>query len=122
LVVARARLARERASIPQMVFSEQFTKALPPKGARALQRVVARTLAFLVDALREAAAHGDCRADVPARDLATMVLGTIMANALVRPTLGGDARPSPEQVWSLIEALLRPAVRPGTRTMRRTRR
>lgn len=107
-VMARSRLATERAGIPQMIFSDQFTKALPPKGAREIREVVRRSVAFILRALTDAAARGEIRGDVPPRDLAVTVLGTILANVLVRPVLTGDGSPAREEVWSVLVALLRP--------------
>src|SRR5512134_2853232 len=46
-LAARARLAAEHGGIPQLVFSEQFGKALPPKGSRAMRGAVLRTRDFV---------------------------------------------------------------------------
>ena len=108
--MARSKVAAEHAAIPQLVFSEQFAKALPPKGARALRGIVLRTRNFIVDALREAAERGEVRRDIPAEELALTVMGAIFARALFRAFVDdGHAKPRPdaEAVWHHILRLIR---------------
>lgn len=110
-VVARARVAGEHGAIPQLVFSEQFGKALPPKGARAVRQIVLRTRDFVVEALREAGARGEVRRDMPAEELALTVIGAIFARALFR-ALGHDghaqAQPDAEAAWRHVLRMIRP--------------
>jgi len=109
-VVARARVAAEHGGVPQLVFSEQFGKALPPKGARAVRAVVLRTRDFVVEALREAAARGEVRHDVPAEELALTVIGAIFARALFGVLADdghGKPRPDAEEVWKHLQCLIR---------------
>jgi len=108
---ARSRLAAKHTGIPQLVFSEQFSKALPPKGARALRGAVARTRGFLIAALGEAGARGEIRCDIPAEQLAPLVLGSLFARALLARTLPPDERsPDGSMGWSTLLALLQPPV------------
>jgi AcrR family transcriptional regulator len=108
-VVARSRLAADHPGIPQLVFSEQFGKALPPKGARAVRGVVLRTLDFLVEALREAGERGEIRRDLPAEDLAPTVIGAILAHAVFAALVDkGAGRPDAEAAWNNLLILLRP--------------
>ncbi|MGE0453241.1 MAG: TetR/AcrR family transcriptional regulator [Vicinamibacteria bacterium] len=111
LVLARTTLAAEHGSLPQIVFSEQFGKALPPSGARAVRGILLRTRAFLVEALREAAARGEVRRDVSAEDLALTLIGAMLARPLLTAILDDRAgRPSldAEAAWATIEKLLGP--------------
>ena len=112
--VARARLAAEHFGIPHLVFSEQFGKALPPKGARALRSVVLRTREFLVEALEEAGARGEVRRDVPAEELAAIAMGSMVARALLTSVAGDEAGPPPDAsaAWDSLLTLLRPAAPP----------
>ena len=110
-LVARSSLAADHAGIPQLVLSEQFGKALPPKGSRAVRDAVLRTRGFVVDALREAAARGEVRQDVPAEDLALAVIGYVFARSLFASFDGPesrqprpDGRPSWQSLLRLIEA------------------
>ncbi len=109
LVVARSRLAAEHGGIPQLVFSEQFGRALPPKGARAVRGVVIRTREFLMEALHEAATRGEVRRDIPAEDLALAVIGTIFARALFAALANGDETPQldVETAWDNLSRLLK---------------
>ena len=118
----RTRLAAEHAGIPQLVFSEQFGKAMPPKGARALRGIVLRTRDFLAEALREAGAGGDVRRDIPPEELAATVMGAILARALFGALIGdGHAMPQPaaDAAWNHILCLIRPP-EPATGSSSRT--
>ena len=110
-VVARSSVAAEHGGIPQLVFSEQFGKALPPKGARAVRDIVLRTRDFVVEALREAAARGEVRRDIRAEELALTLIGAIVARALFRALVDdghGKPRPDAEAAWNHLLLLLRP--------------
>jgi hypothetical protein len=111
-VETRTRLAAEHAGIPQLVFSEQFGKAMPPKGARALRGVVLRTRTFLADCLREAAALGQVRRDVPPEMLAVMVMGVMFARTLLAALADEREVPprSANDAWSNLLVLLVPPV------------
>lgn len=104
-LVARSRLADDHAGIPQLVLSEQFGKALPPKGARAVRDAVLRTRDFVVAALRDASARGEVRQDIPAEELAFAVIGTVFARSLFGAYDGGD-RP-PQKLHSRWNGLMR---------------
>lgn len=109
-LMARSRLAVAHPGIPQLVFSEQFGKALPPRGARAIRGAVLRTRDFVVEALREAGARGEVRRDVPAEELALTALGAIFARALFA-ALADDGRaksqPDAEAGWNQVLCLVR---------------
>jgi len=116
LLVARARLAAEHGGIPQLVFSEQFGKALPPKASRAVRGVVLRTRDFVVETLREAGARGEIRRDIPAEELALAVIGSVFARALFAAFTageGGQPQPDPHAGWDGLRRLLRPPARPS---------
>lgn len=109
LIRARSALAARHAGIPQLVFSEQFAKALPPEGARAIAGVVRRTVVFVIRALEEARERGEVRGDVPAETLATVVIGTVLARALLARVVAGElTTPPPEEAWRDLLRLLRP--------------
>lgn len=106
-VAARSRLAAEHAGIPQLVLSEQFGKALPAKGARAVRDAVLRTRDFVVAALRDASARGEVRRDIPAEELALAVIGTVFARSLFAAFDGADERPQRlESSWNCMMRLL----------------
>lgn len=107
-LVARSRLAAEHGGIPQLVFSEQFGKTLPPKGSRAVREAVLRTRDFVVEALREAAARGEVRQDVPASELALTVIGTVFARSLFAAFDGDEGKPplEPRARWNSLVRLL----------------
>jgi len=111
LLAARSRLAAEHGGIPQLVFSEQFGKALPPKGARAVRAVALRTRDFVVEALREAGARGEVRPDIPAEELALAVIGAVFARALFAAFTAGEGRmpqPDVQARWDNLVRLLAP--------------
>jgi TetR/AcrR family transcriptional regulator len=110
LVLARLELAAAHPGIPQMVMSEQFVKALPPRGARAVHDVAVRTLRFIQATLAEAQAGGEVRKDLAPRALAATVFGTILAATLLRPRPArGAASARAADAWRTLAVLLRPA-------------
>lgn len=114
-LVARSKLAAEHGAIPQLVFSEQFGKALPPKGSRAVGAAVLRTRDFVVEALREAAARGEVRADISPEELALTVVGTVFARSLFAAFDGSDGNlpQGPQARWNSLLRLLRPPHQPS---------
>jgi AcrR family transcriptional regulator len=111
-VAARTAVASEHRGIPQLVFSEQFAKALPPQGATALRGVVRRSFEFVVAVLAEAATRGEVRQDIPPADLAVAVLGMLLVRALLATLLDGSGPTVPadaEAAWAKVAALLSPA-------------
>jgi TetR/AcrR family transcriptional regulator len=114
-LVARSRLAAQHGAIPQLVFSEQFGKALPPKGSRAVREAVLRTRDFVVEALREAAARGEVRQDIGAEELALAVVGTVFARSLFAAFDGAEGEPPPEPQarWNSLVRLLGAPVPPS---------
>jgi AcrR family transcriptional regulator len=107
-LVARSRLAAQHGAIPQLVFSEQFGKALPPKGSRTVREAVLRTRDFVVEALREGGARGEVRRDIPAPELALTVIGTVFARSLFAALDGGEGKPpqGPQARWNSLVRLL----------------
>ncbi len=114
-LAARSKLAAEHAGIPQLVFSEQFGKALPPKGSRAVREAVLHTRDFVVEALREAAARGEIRKDIPPRELALTVIGTVFARSLFAAFESADGAPrrEPQARWKTLLVLLGARVTPS---------
>ncbi len=107
-LVARSRLAAEHGGIPQLVFSEQFGKALPPKGSRAVREAVLRTRDFVVEALRDAGARGEVRQDIPAQELAPTVIGTVFAQSLFAAFDSAEVKApqEPQARWNSLVRLL----------------
>jgi AcrR family transcriptional regulator len=106
-VLARLRMMSEHPGIPQLVFSDQFAKALPPTGARAVRGAIHRSLECLAEAAREAAARGDIRADIPPAEVVTVVVGTLLARGLMATHAPG-APADPQTVWRGVMTLLAP--------------
>jgi AcrR family transcriptional regulator len=124
-LAARSRLAAEHGAIPRLVFSEQFGKALPPKGSRAVREAVLRTRSFVVEALQEAAARGEVRQDIPAQELAITVIGTVFARSLFAAIdAGGDGAPHPDGQagWERLVRLLGAPAPPPAETTAATSR
>ncbi|BDU73591.1 TetR/AcrR family transcriptional regulator [Mesoterricola silvestris] len=74
---ARARAVGRHAGIARLMFSEQFTLALPKPAANRLRGLVTRTRDFLLDALAEALERGEIRSDIPPGTLLPVVLGSL---------------------------------------------
>lgn len=77
LFLARTEILGREAGIARLVFSDQFTKALPPGAVVHIHRIVTETRGFLLQTLRDAAAAGLMRRDIPAEALLPIVMGTL---------------------------------------------
>lgn len=74
---ARARTVGRHAGIASLMFSDQFTLALPKPAAKRLKNLVASTRSFLLEALREAAGQGRIRTDLAPEALLPIAMGTL---------------------------------------------
>lgn len=104
---ARAKAVGRHAGIARLMFSEQFTLALPKSAANRLKDLVTRTRSFLLEALREAAAGGEIRSDLSPEALLPIAMGALQQLIFAR-SLGlaqdGDA----DAVFSTLALLLAP--------------
>jgi len=109
--LGRVRMITDHPGIPQLVFSDQFAKALPPAGARALRGAIRRSVEFLAQAASEAAARHEVRTDVPAREIVILIMGSLLASGLLTAHAAGPAAPPPEAAWGHVATLLAPQPR-----------
>lgn len=107
LFQARARAVGRHGGIARLMFSEQFTLALPRSAAARLKGLVARTRAFLQEALEEAAERGEIRNDLPPADLLPIVMGTLHHLVHAR-ALGSTKESGPGAAAGTLLALLAP--------------
>jgi hypothetical protein len=89
------------------MFSEQFAMALPEVAAARLRAVVARTQAFLLEALQEAQKGGTIRTDLPPKALLTVVFGLLMHLVYTRAAGHGRVDDASETCATLL-AILQP--------------
>jgi AcrR family transcriptional regulator len=108
-VDARTRAFGEDSGLARLLFSEQFSLALPPAARAPLRRIVRRTRAFVVRALKDGMAAGAIRHDVGADALATIVMGTVQALSFFS---AGAHKPPAAGVWTTLETLLQPRGEP----------
>ena len=90
---ARTEVLGRQSGIARLIFSEQFTKALPPEAVAHIHGVVKRTRACLLEALREAAETGQIRRDIPPEDLLLPVIGTLQHLGFLTALTPGGAYP-----------------------------
>lgn len=104
------------------VRSEEAVLRLPEAGVKLLEGVVDRSRRYLLDALRDGAADGSVRADIPPEDLLLPVMGTIHA-AIGSPGIHGAStrttRRRVRRVQDTLEALLSPGLPTKNRFGRR---
>jgi AcrR family transcriptional regulator len=105
-VLARLRMITEHPGIPQLVTSEQFAKALPPAGARALRGAIRQSVEFLAAAASEAAGRGEVRRDVPSEDIVILVMGALLARGLLAAHGVGPRARTPEETWQGLAVVL----------------
>jgi AcrR family transcriptional regulator len=107
LLQARAKVVGGHRGIGRLMFSEQFAMALPEAAAARLGAVVARTRAFLLDALEDARREGLIRADLAPQALLTVVFGLLMHLVYTQAAGQGRAGDAGETCATLI-AILQP--------------
>lgn len=107
-LLARLRMMSQHPGIPQLVFSDQFAKALPPAGSRAVRGAIRRSLELLATAARQASRRGEIRADLPPAQVVSVVVGTLLASSLVAAHAPGPPA-DPQDVWRGVVLLLVPA-------------
>jgi hypothetical protein len=66
----------------QLVVSEQFRLALPARAASRLKRLMARSRRFVLQSVVQGQRDGSIRRDLPAADLALLVMGLTQMLAL----------------------------------------
>lgn len=106
---ARAEMLGKESGIARLIFSEQFTKALPPEAVVHIHGVVKQTRAFVLQALRDAAEGGLIRGDIPPEDLLVPVMGTLQHLgflAALPPEGRSIKRPDPARIVATLFALL----------------
>lgn len=81
-VELRSRAIGDGSGILQLVVSEQFRLALPPSAAIKLKRLMAQSRHFVLQSVEQGQRDGSVRKDVPAADLALLVMGLTQMLAL----------------------------------------
>ncbi|MBI3132227.1 MAG: TetR/AcrR family transcriptional regulator [Acidobacteria bacterium] len=109
LFLARASTVGKHAGIARLVFSEQFSLALPPSASARLHRLVKRTRASILDALKEASETGAIRRDIPAEALLTVVVGALQHLVFLGAMASDQARPeAAQEAFQVLIQLLTP--------------
>lgn len=98
----RAALVAENPVIASLAFSEQLPLAAGERGARQVEGWKQRSFEFIVACIEEAEAMGRLPRRLPAREVAVVVFGTLMALARFGGLVGGAA----DRAWAVIERLL----------------
>ena len=115
LFQARVEALGKESGIARLVFSDQFTKALPSEAAAHIHGVVQQTRAYLLQALQDAAEAGLIRRDIPAEDLLLPVIGTLQHLGFLTalaPEEVGFERPDISRVLTTLLTLLGPVPAP----------
>lgn len=101
---ARTALVGGNAGLAQLVFSEQFMKALDAASRERLSHVMQASQQYLAQAISDAQATGEVRRDVPPKNLARLVMGMVLAAILGQR---GGAQPL-DDLWPPLQTLLAP--------------
>ena len=108
---ARTKVLGKECGIARLIFSDQFTKALPPEAAAHIHGIVKRTRTYLLQALKDAAQAGLIRQDLPPEDLLLPVVGTLQHLGFLTalsPEGIRFKRPETSRVLATLLTLLRP--------------
>lgn len=107
LVARRVALLSSEPGLAWLLRSDQVFLELPDPAVRKLATLVARSKRFLLTALREGAADGSIRKDIPPEILLVTVIGTVHALIGIPGTHRRVARPSGERHGPVLAALRR---------------
>lgn len=113
---ARARAVGRHAGIARLMFSDQLTLALPRPAAARLKGLVARTRAYILDALNEATERGEIRTDLSPEALLPVVMGTLQHLVFARSlglTLDAEADAAAATVLQLLAPCSLPHIARG---------
>jgi len=111
LFLARTEVLGKESGLARLIFSDQFAKALPPEAAAQIHRIVKQTRTYLLQILKDAAAAGLVRRDIPAEDLLVPVIGTLQHLGFLTAVTAdrtGFPRPEAARVLTTLLALLSP--------------
>jgi AcrR family transcriptional regulator len=81
-VEARSLAVGDGTGFLQLVVSEQFRLALPEAASARLKRLMVRSQRFVLQSVQQGQREGSVRRDLPAADLALLVMGLIQMLAL----------------------------------------
>ncbi len=116
LFVARIETVIRHGGVARLIFSEQFSKALPEKAAGMFRDFVKRTREYVLDAIVQGSASGEIRQDVPPEHLLVLFIRamqhTVFWSAInLEPVQGGavDPRSIVNSIWIMMAP---PAVLP----------
>lgn len=107
LFQARTGVVGRQVGIARLMFSDQFTLALPKPASKRLKNLVTRTRGFILEALSAAARAGEIRTDLTPEVLLPIVLGTLQLLVLAR-SVGAGKDAEVEQVRATLFTLLSP--------------
>lgn len=77
LLAARIHAVIEHGGVARLIFSDQFSKALPERAAGVIRDFVMRTRKFVLEAITDGVARGEIRQDVPIEHLMILFIGTM---------------------------------------------
>lgn len=115
LFLARTEILGRNVGVGRLIFSDQFTKALPDTAAAEIRGLIRKTRAFLLAILKEGSETGLTRTDLAPEDLLTPVMGTLqhltfLASLPAQP----PRRPDPKRALRTLLALLSPPGHPAS--------
>ena len=84
LFLGRTGAVGRHTGIARLMFSEQFSLALPKAAAKRMRNLVEKTRSFLLKSLHAAATTGEIRSDVTPEALLPIVLGTLQSLVFAR--------------------------------------
>ena len=83
LFVSRIQAVARHGGVARLIFSDQFSKALPEEAAGQIHAFVLRTREFVSEAIAQGVASGEFRQDVPVEHLMVIFFGTMQHAAFL---------------------------------------
>ena len=111
LFSARTEVLGKESGLARLIFSDQFAKALPSGAASQIHGIVKQTRTYLIKVLKDAAAAGLVRRDIPPEDLLVPVIGSLQHLGFLAAITAegtGFKRPDVARALATLLALLSP--------------
>lgn len=95
LFVSRIQAVTRHGGVARLIFSDQFSKALPEQAAEKIHAFVLRTREFVSEAIAQGVASGEIRQDVPVEHLMVIFFGTMQHAAFLSAITSKHRQPIP---------------------------
>lgn len=105
LFVSRIQAVTRHGGVARLIFSDQFSKALPEQAAEKIHTFVLRTREFVSEAIAQGVVSGEIRQDVPVEHLMVIFFGTMQHAAFLSAITREHRKPIPLDPHNIIRSI-----------------